>query len=186
MLNRRRDDANPKPVVTPGIQGMAVIVVTGAHSLVSKLGSVATLSAGLAGGHLDARVNLYRHNGFGSGGVAVSGQIGAGNLEFVDLLGLGMHRSRDEGPHPSWASVGSGVRRWILADGDAVADLDVLPPLARGTADDFADALVRPLPHSVMPWASWLGARVIKKEDDGPRCRLTSIHLTRRVTFVTK
>lgn len=79
MLNRGCNDANSKPVVAPGFQSVAVIVVTEAHSLVGELGGMATLSASLAGGHLNARVNFYRDNGFGSGGIAVGRQIGAGD-----------------------------------------------------------------------------------------------------------
>ncbi|MCP6565288.1 hypothetical protein NL503_28350, partial [Klebsiella pneumoniae] len=61
-----------------------------------------------------------------------------------------------------------------------------IPSLSRSAADDLADALVRPLPHGVMPWASRLGTRIIEKKDDGSRCRLASIHLTCRVMFITK
>ena len=186
MLNRGCNDANSKPVVAPGFQSVAVIVVTEAHSLVGELGGMATLSASLAGGHLNARVNFYRDNGFGSGRIAVGRQIGAGDLKFVDLLGLRVHRGWNEGPYPGWTSLGTGIRGRILADGDAVENLDVIPSLSRSAADDLADALVRPLPHGVMPWASRLGTRIIEKKDDGSRCRLASVYLTCRVMFITK
>jgi len=186
MLNRGCNNANSKSVVAPGFQSVAVIVVTEAHSLVGELGGMATLSASLAGSHLNARVNFYRDNGFGSGGIAVGRQVGAGDLKFVDLLGLRVHRGWNEGPYPGWTSFGTGIRGRILADGDAVENLDVIPSLSRSAADDLADALVRPLPHGVMPWASRLGTRIIEKKDDGSRCRLASIHLTCRVMFITK